>query len=117
MIIITRKRNKYKDLEIEEGKLWHMKTVTHAVVIGSLGMIKKGTEKHLEQIPGSIKGKNSTCSTFFTESIAFYILYYLYFLLYLLIPIFILFDVFLFSRTFFLYKVLVYLLILVFVLT
>ena len=45
--------NKYKDLEIEVGKLWHMKTVTHSVVIGTLGMIKKGTEKNLEKIPGS----------------------------------------------------------------
>ena len=30
-----------------------MKTVTIPVVIGALGMIKKGTEKHLEKIPGS----------------------------------------------------------------
>ena len=44
---------KYKDLEIEVERLWHMKTVTILVVIGTLGMIKKGTEKHLEKIPGS----------------------------------------------------------------
>ena len=31
-----------------------MKTVTIPVVIGALGMIKKGTEKHLEKIPGSL---------------------------------------------------------------
>ena len=60
-----------------------MKTVTHAVVIGSLGMIKKGTEKHLEQIPGSIKGKNSTCSTFLLNLLLFifciiYIFYFIY---------------------------------------
>ena len=30
-----------------------MKTVRIPIVIGTLGMIKKGTEKHLEQIPGS----------------------------------------------------------------
>ena len=47
------KLSKYKDLEIEVEKLWHMKTVTILVVIGALGMIKKGTEKHLEQILGS----------------------------------------------------------------
>ena len=29
-----------------------MKTVTIPVVITALGMIKKGTEKYLEQIPG-----------------------------------------------------------------
>ena len=60
-----------------------MKNVTHAVVIGSLGMIKKGTEKHLEQIPGSIKGKNSTCSTFLLNLLLFifciiYIFYFIY---------------------------------------
>ena len=47
------KLSKYKDLEIEVEKLWHMKTVTIPVVIGALSMIKKGTEKHLEKIPGS----------------------------------------------------------------
>ena len=30
-----------------------MKTVTTPVVTGDLGMIKKGTEKYLQQIPGS----------------------------------------------------------------
>ena len=45
------KVSKYKDLEIEIEKLWHMKTVTIPVVIGVLDMIKKGTEKHLEKIP------------------------------------------------------------------
>ena len=30
-----------------------MKTVTIPVVIRALGMIKKGTDKHLQKIPGS----------------------------------------------------------------
>ena len=30
-----------------------MKTLTIPAVIGGFGMIKKGTEKHLEQIPGT----------------------------------------------------------------
>ena len=47
------KLSKHKDFEIDVEKLWHMKTVTIPVVIGASGMIKKGTEKHLEQIPGS----------------------------------------------------------------
>ena len=47
----SEKLSKYKDLEIKVEKLWHMKTVTIPVVIGALGMIKKGTEKHLEKIP------------------------------------------------------------------
>ena len=48
------KLSKYKNLEFEEEKLWHMKTVTIPVVIGTLGMIKKGTEKHLEKIPRTL---------------------------------------------------------------
>ena len=46
------KLSKYKNLELEVEKLWHMKTVT-IPVIGVLGVIKKSTEKDLEQIPGS----------------------------------------------------------------
>ena len=40
------KLSKYKELEIEVEKLWHMKTVTIPAVIGALRMIKKGAEKH-----------------------------------------------------------------------
>ena len=47
------KLSKYKDLEIEVEKLWYIKTVTIPVVIGALGIIKKGTEKHLEKVPES----------------------------------------------------------------
>ena len=39
------KLSKYKDLEIEAEKLWHLKTVTFPVVIEALSMIKKSTEK------------------------------------------------------------------------
>ena len=45
---------KCKDLEMEVGKLQHMKTVTIPDVIRALGMIKKGTKKHLEQILGNL---------------------------------------------------------------
>ena len=41
------KLSKYKDLEIEVEKLWHMKTVTIPVVIGALGMIKKRVPKNI----------------------------------------------------------------------
>ena len=51
----SEKLSKYKDLEIKVEKLWHKKTVTIHVVIEALGMIKKGTEKHLEKIPWSPK--------------------------------------------------------------
>ena len=40
--------SKYKDLETKVEKPWQMKTV-----IGTLNMILKVAEEHLEQIPGS----------------------------------------------------------------
>jgi len=47
------KLSKYKDLEIEVGKMWHLKTTTIPVVVGALGLIKKGTNAFIEKIPGS----------------------------------------------------------------
>ena len=35
--------------------MWGMKTTTIPVVIGALGLIKKGLEKYTKQIPGNIK--------------------------------------------------------------
>ena len=46
------KLSKYKDLEIEVTKMWKLKTKTIPVVIGALGMIKKGTQNSIDQIPG-----------------------------------------------------------------
>ena len=48
---VFEKLSKYKDLEIEVEKMWHLKTNTLPVVIGALGLIKKDTDKFLEQIP------------------------------------------------------------------
>ena len=50
---VFEKLSKYKDLEIEVEKMWHLKTRTLPVVIGALGLIKKDTDKFLEQIPGN----------------------------------------------------------------
>ena len=47
------KLSKYKYLEIEVEKLCHMETMTIPVVFGALYMINKGSEKHIEKIPGS----------------------------------------------------------------
>ena len=47
------KLSKYKYLEIEVEKLWHMETMTIPVVFGALYIINKGSEKHIEKIPGS----------------------------------------------------------------
>ena len=35
--------------------MWGMNTTTIPVVIGGLGLIKKGTEKHISKIAGNIK--------------------------------------------------------------
>ena len=48
------KLSKYKDLEIEVSKMWKMKKTTLPVVIGALGVIKKGMRLTVEQIPGRI---------------------------------------------------------------
>ena len=52
---VTEKLSKYKDLEIEVGRMWGMKATTILVVIEALGLIKKGLEKYIQQIPGKIK--------------------------------------------------------------
>ena len=46
------KLSKYKDHEIDVTKMWKLKTKAIPVVIGALGMIKKGTQNFIDQIPG-----------------------------------------------------------------
>ena len=48
------KFSKYEDLEIEISKMWKMKTTTIPVVMGALGVIKKGMRSNIEKIPGKI---------------------------------------------------------------
>ena len=48
------KLSKYKDIEIEVTKMWKLKTKIIPVVIGALGMIKKGTQNFIDQIPGKL---------------------------------------------------------------
>ena len=48
------KLSKYKDLEIEVSKMWKMKTTTLPLVIGALGVIKKGMRWTVAKIPGTI---------------------------------------------------------------
>ena len=50
----TEKLSKYKDLEIEIKKMWGMNTTTIPVVLGALGLVKKGMEKYISKIPGNI---------------------------------------------------------------
>ena len=46
------KLSKYKDLQIEIDRMWHLKTTIVPVVVGALGMVKKGIQNHLNTIPG-----------------------------------------------------------------
>ena len=50
----TEKLSKYKDLGIEIEKMWSMNTMTIPVIIGALGLVKKGMEKYINKIPGNI---------------------------------------------------------------
>ena len=45
------KLSKYKDLEIKVIKMWKLKKKIIPVVIGALGMIKKGIQNFIDQIP------------------------------------------------------------------
>ena len=51
IVIIIEKISRYKDLEIEIQKMWHLKAIVIPVVVGTLGMIKKKTEDHIKRIP------------------------------------------------------------------
>ena len=51
---VTEKLSKYKDLEIEISRMWNMKTEVIPVVIGALGLMKKGVEQYTNRIPGNI---------------------------------------------------------------
>ena len=54
---VTEKLSKYKDLELEIERMWGV-TTTIPVVIGALGLIKKGLEKYIQQITGNIKRRS-----------------------------------------------------------
>ena len=47
------KLSTYNDLEIEIAKMYKMKTKTIPVVVGAIDMIKKGTQKYVNEIPGN----------------------------------------------------------------
>ena len=49
------KLSKYKDLEIEISRMWNLKGITVPVIVGALGMIKKGCQNHLDKIPGQLQ--------------------------------------------------------------
>jgi len=44
------KKSKYKDLELEIQKMWHMKTVVIPEVFGVLGTVKKGMTENIKKV-------------------------------------------------------------------
>ena len=44
------KKSKYKDLELEIQRMWHMKTVGIPVVVGALGTVKKGMVVNIRKV-------------------------------------------------------------------
>ena len=53
-VIEYNKISKYKDMEIDIEKMWHLKTTIMPVIVWALGMIKKGRDKkHINKIPDS----------------------------------------------------------------
>ena len=44
------KKSKYKDLELEKQRRWHMKTMVILVVVGALGTVKKGRVENIEKV-------------------------------------------------------------------
>ena len=53
-IKVCGKISKYKDLETEITRMWQMKTEIIPVVIDAVGVIKKGSDKFISEIPGNI---------------------------------------------------------------
>ena len=49
------KLQRYKDLEIEITRMWHLKATTITIIMGALGMIRKRTGKNIEKISGNRK--------------------------------------------------------------
>ena len=54
----TEKLSEYKDLELQIERMWGMRATTIPVVIGTLGLLKKGLEKYIQQITDNIKRRS-----------------------------------------------------------
>ena len=55
---VAEKLSKYKVLEIENTKMWGLKTITVPVVIGALEVVKKGIENTLTRYQEKLTSQN-----------------------------------------------------------
>ena len=55
----TEKKNKYKDLELDIQRMWHMRTEVIPVVVDALGTIKKGMMENIKSIGESYCYRNA----------------------------------------------------------
>ena len=44
------KKSKYKDLELEIQRMWHMKTIVILVIVGALGIMRKGMVENIKKV-------------------------------------------------------------------
>ena len=51
---VFEKLSRYKDLDVEIAMMWKTKTKTIPNIVGALGMIKKGKQKYINEIPGNL---------------------------------------------------------------
>ena len=55
---VAEKLSKYEDLKIEITKMWGLKTILVPVVIGAVGVVKKGIKKHFDKIHEKLTSQN-----------------------------------------------------------
>ena len=59
------KKSKYKDLELEIQRMWHMKTVMIPVVVAALGTVKKAMIKNIREYQREKKISESIRESYF----------------------------------------------------
>lgn len=48
------KKSKYKDIELEIQRMWHMKILVIPVVAGALGAVKKGVVENVKKVSEAV---------------------------------------------------------------
>ena len=79
---IFEKLSKYKDLEIEVTKMWHLKTTTLPLFIGALGIVSRTVLNYISQIPGALSltelqhswAPHISCESYYQCNLCIYII-------------------------------------------